>query len=37
LQLEVFGKVVDIPTRAVQLAKEKAKTMPVIIFCSNPD
>jgi hypothetical protein len=36
LQLQVFGEVIDIPTRAVQLAKEKSKDMPVIIFCSNP-
>lgn len=37
LQLEVFGKVVDIPTKATQLAVEKSKQMPVIIFCSDPN
>ncbi len=26
----------DIPARVVQLAQEKSKDMPVIIFCSNP-
>lgn len=36
LQLEVFGEVTDIPTQAAHLAKEKAKTLPVIIFCLNP-
>jgi hypothetical protein len=36
LQLEVFGKVMDIPTRTVHLAREKTQHMPVIIFCSNP-
>jgi hypothetical protein len=36
LQLEVFGKVLDIPARTVHLAREKAQYMPVIIFCSNP-
>jgi hypothetical protein len=37
LQLEVFGKAVDIPTKAAQLAVEKSKQMPVIIFCSDPN
>ena len=37
LQLEVFGKVADIPTKATQLALEKSKQMPVIIFCSDPN
>jgi hypothetical protein len=36
LQLEVFGEQLDIPTQAVQLAQEKAKAKPVIIFCTNP-
>jgi hypothetical protein len=36
LELEVFGEVLDIPTQAIQLAQEKSKQMPVIIFCSNP-
>ena len=36
LQLKVFGEVQDIPIQAVALAHEKAKQMPVIIFCSNP-
>jgi hypothetical protein len=36
LQLEVFGKVLDIPARTVHLAREKAQYTPVIIFCSNP-
>jgi hypothetical protein len=36
LQLEVFGKVLDIPARTVHLAREKTQYMPVIIFCSNP-
>ena len=35
MQLEVFGEVVDIPVKAVELASTKAKEMPVIIFCSN--
>jgi len=37
LQLEVFGKAVDIPTKAAQLAAEKSKQMPVIIFCYDPN
>jgi hypothetical protein len=36
LQLEVFGDVVNITTRSVQLAIEKSKQMPVLLFCSNP-
>ena len=33
LQLEVFGEVVDIPTKAVALVVAKSQEMPVIIFC----
>jgi hypothetical protein len=36
LHLEVFGKVIDIPTRAARLAKEKGQHIPVILFCSDP-
>lgn len=38
LQLEVFGRVPEeeIILRAAVLAQEKAKEMPVIIFCSDP-
>jgi hypothetical protein len=36
LQSEVFGETMNIKTAAVKLAIEKSKTMPVIIFCSNP-
>jgi len=35
LQLEVFGEVADIPTKAIELATTKSKEMPVIIFCSE--
>ena len=35
LQLEVFGEVADIPTKAIGLATTKSKEMPVIIFCSD--
>ena len=36
LQLKVFGETVDIMTKSILLATEKAKQMPVIIFCMNP-
>jgi hypothetical protein len=37
LQLDVFGKVLDIPAKAVELATAKSVEMPVIIFCSDPN
>jgi hypothetical protein len=35
LQIEVFGKVNDITASTIQLASEKVKQMPVILFCSD--
>jgi hypothetical protein len=35
MQLDVFGEVMNIPARAIELVNTKSKEMPVIVFCSN--
>ena len=35
--MEVFGKAMNIPAQVVAMARGKASTMPIIIFCTDPN